>query len=96
VNVLPLGCRWDADRRPLLTGGQAIVTPVQFGIDGASLTWVIDAALLGDPSTFKWASATAGGQAGDDVKNFGYNKTTVWDVAPDNIFSGAPLATSPQ
>jgi len=61
------------DRRPLLTGGQAIVTPSHFTIDGAKMTWVVDAGLLGDPSTIQWAAGTSAWQtSGDDVKN-GYN-----------------------
>jgi len=82
------------DRRPLLTGGQATITPVQVSIDGAKITWVVDAALLGDPSTFKWASFTSVAHAGDDVKN-GYSNITGLDSAP-NVFQGEPLATWPQ
>jgi hypothetical protein len=81
------------DRRPLLTGGQAILTPITFSIDGAKLTWVVDAALLGDPATFQWASGTAAAHARDDVKN-GYN-ITGFDSAPD-VFQGAPFVTWPQ
>jgi len=71
------------DRRPLLTGGQAIVTPIQFTIDGAKMTWVVDAALLGNPSTFQWAAGTSAWQtSGDDVKN-GYNQGRHFDHVPD-------------
>src|SRR3989454_8615056 len=82
------------DRRPLLTGGQAIVTPIQFSMEGTKLTWVVDAALLGDPATFQWADATLGASAGDDVKN-GYNNISILDQAP-NVNQGAPRATWPQ
>ena len=83
------------DRRPLLTGGQAIVTPIQFTIDGANMTWVVDAALLGDPSTFQWAAGTSAWQtSGDDVKN-GYNQGRHFDFVP-NLNLGASLATWPQ
>ncbi len=79
------------DRRPLFTGGQAIVTPIQFTIDGAKMTWVVDAALLGDPSTFQWAAGISAWQtSGDDVKN-GYNQGRHFDHVPD-----AGLATWPQ
>ena len=79
------------DRRPLLTGGQAIVTPIQFTIDGAKMTWVVDAALLGNPSTFQWAAGTSAWQtSGDDVKN-GYNQGRHFDLVPN-----AGLATWPQ
>ncbi len=82
------------DRRPLLTGGQATVTPIKVSIDGAQITFVVDAALLGDPSAFNWVSNTAAAKAGDDVKN-AYNKHFPFDFAPDfNL--GAPLATWPQ
>jgi len=82
------------DRRPLLTGGQATVTPIKFSIDGAKLTFVVDAALLGDPPTFQWASGTAAAHAGDDVKN-GYSNISVFDAAPD-LNRGAPFVTWPQ
>ncbi len=83
------------DRRPLLTGGQAIVTPIQFTIDGAKMTWVVDAALLGDPSTFQWAAGTSAWQtSGDDVKN-GYNQGRHFDFVP-NLNLGASLATWPR
>ena len=81
------------DRSPLLTGGQAILTPIKFSIDGAKLTWVVDAALLGDPPTFQWASGTAAAHAGDDVKN-GYSNISVFDSAPD-LNLGAPFVTWP-
>ena len=82
------------DRSPLLTGGQAILTPIKFSIDGAKLTWVVDAALLGDPPTFQWASGTAAAHAGDDVKN-GYSNISVFDSAPD-LNLGAPFVSWPQ
>ena len=82
------------DRRPLLTGGQATVTPIEVSIDGAQITFVVDAALLGDPATFGWVAVTSAAKAGDDVKN-AYNKHFPFDVAPE-VNSGAPLATWPQ
>ena len=82
------------DRRPLLTGGQAIVTPIMVSIDGAQITFVVDAALLGDPSTFNWIAVSSAAKAGDDVKN-AYNKHFPFDFAPDfNL--GAPTASWPQ
>src|SRR6185503_12464129 len=36
------------DRRPLLTGGEAIVTPVPFGINGRVVEAVLDSGLIGD------------------------------------------------
>jgi hypothetical protein len=41
-----------ADRRPLLTGGQSIFTPISFTRSGAQLTASMDAASLGDPPRF--------------------------------------------
>jgi hypothetical protein len=82
------------DRRPLFDGGQVIITPIQFTIEGARLTWVVNAASLGDPSTFKWGSDVPAASAGDDVKN-GYNNITVFDFAPD-LNLGAAWATWPQ
>jgi len=79
------------DRRPLLTGDQATVTPIKFSIDRAKLTFVVDAALLGDPPTFQWASGTAAAHAGDDVKN-GYSNISVFDAAPD-LNLGAPFVS---
>ena len=79
------------DRRPLFTGGQATVTPIQFSIKGTKITWVVDAASLGDPSTFKWASGTASAHANDDAKTGYAAGVVIFDVAPD-----ADLATWPQ
>ena len=78
------------DRRPLLIGGQAIITPIQFSIEGAKITWVVDAALLGDPSTFQWGSATCRAQARDHGEN-GHTNVFCFDFAPDGS-----LATWPQ
>jgi hypothetical protein len=82
------------DRRPLLTGGQAIVTPIKASIDGPQITFVANAALLGDPPAFSWVSGTCAAKAGDDAKN-GYSKHFCFDLAPD-VNSGAPLASWPQ
>ena len=40
------------DRRPLLTGGEAIFTPISFTRTGTRLTASVDAASLGDPPSF--------------------------------------------
>lgn len=43
------------DRRPLLSGGEAIITPVPFSIDGAVVEAVLASTLIGDvPPTFHW------------------------------------------
>ena len=83
------------DRRPLLNGGQAIIIPIQFTIEGAQMTWVVDAALLGDPSTFQWAAGTSAWQtSGHDVRN-GYSQGRHFDQVP-NLDLGASLAAWPQ
>ncbi len=70
------------DRRPLLAGGQATITPIKFSIEGARITWVVDAALLGDPATFKWGCGTPWAKGGHDVKH-GYSDIELFDRAPD-------------
>lgn len=42
------------DRRPLLTGGQAILTPVGYTISGTLLRVDVEASALGNPSSFGW------------------------------------------
>jgi hypothetical protein len=46
------------DRRPLLTGGNAITTPVPFSIDGAIVEAVLPSALIGNPPAFRWGVRT--------------------------------------
>ena len=47
------------DRRPLLTGGEAIVTPVPFSINGTMVEAVLASTLIGDvPPSFTWAPNT--------------------------------------
>ncbi len=82
------------DRRPLLAGGQAILTTIKVSIDGTQITFVVNAGLLGDPSAFTWVSATCAAKAGDEAKN-GYSNHFCFDEAPD-VSLGAPLATWPQ
>ncbi len=82
------------DRRPLLTGGQSILTPIKVSIDGTQISFVASAGLLGDPSNFRWVSCSCYAKAGDDAKN-GYSNHFPFDLAPD-VNLGAPLATWPQ
>ena len=77
------------DRRPLLTGGQATVTPIKVSTDGTQITFVASAGLLRDASTFNWVSATCAAKAGDDAKN-GYSKHYCFDLAPDSNLSPWP------
>ena len=47
------------DRRPLLTGGEAIITPVQFSINGRIVEAVLPFEQIGDvPASFPWRPAT--------------------------------------
>jgi hypothetical protein len=49
------------DRRPLLTGGQAIVWPVEFSINGSRIEAEVPFALIGEvPTTFTWDAFTKG------------------------------------
>jgi len=49
------------DRRPLLTGGEAIVTPVAFSINGAIVEANLPFELIGDvPPSFRWGPSTFG------------------------------------
>ena len=46
------------DRRPLLTGGEAIITPVTFSIDGTIVQADLPYTLIGAvPTSFGWAAA---------------------------------------
>jgi hypothetical protein len=46
------------DRRPLLTGGQAIVTPLNYTISQTVLQVQLQASAIGSPSTFSWGAVT--------------------------------------
>lgn len=46
------------DRRPLLTGGDAIVTPILFSIAGSEVTVSVNAKMLGRPERFGFAAFT--------------------------------------
>jgi hypothetical protein len=46
------------DRRPLLTDGEPVVTPLPFTISGGSLQVTTSAALLGNPLSFDWGAVT--------------------------------------
>ena len=74
------------DRRPLLAGGPATITPVEFRIDGQQVVIAVNAAALGDPASFAWGAFT-------EVANQADPNDAAWfpDVAPD-----AGLATWPQ
>jgi len=47
------------DRRPLLTGGKAVITPVPFVITGTTVEAFLDFTLIGEvPPIFDWRAAT--------------------------------------
>jgi hypothetical protein len=73
------------DRRPLLSGGAMVVTPVPFAIEGTQVKLFVSASLLGDQSTFGWAAGTLTRHV---LGTEGYQTL---DLAPD-----AGLATWPQ
>jgi hypothetical protein len=60
------------DRRPLLTGGQAVLTPLDYTISGTLLQVDVEASALGDPSSFGWGGVTvySSGPSGNDGFHF--------------------------
>ena len=46
------------DRRPLLTGGSALVRPAPFKISRATISVSVDSESLGDPGSFRWGAGT--------------------------------------
>lgn len=70
------------DRRPLLSGGEAVITPLAFTISGTDVMADVGASLLDEPSSFSWGAvtfywssppgATAGGHFVDTLEPF-YN-----------------------
>jgi hypothetical protein len=70
------------DRRPLLTGGAAIVTPVQFSINGAIIEAVLASSLIGVvPPSFSWGPSTVdwSGPVGSEGVNFADRAETVFN-----------------
>jgi len=60
------------DRRPLLAGGEAIITPVPFCINGTTVEAFLDFTLIGEvPASFHWGSSTRdwAGPLGSDSTN---------------------------
>ena len=70
------------DRRPLLTGGEAIITPVLFNINGTMVEAVLPSELLGNvPPSFHWGPDTR-----DWSGPVGSNGNNAIDVA-ETVFS---------
>lgn len=70
------------DRRPLLSGGEAVITPLPFTISGSEVRVDVEATLLDQPSSFFWGavtfywssppSGTAGGHFVDALSPFNH------------------------
>ncbi len=83
VNVTYDGTRFQGmviDRRPLLTGREAIVTPHPFSITDSRITMTVSASAVGAPSAFGWIS-------------FAAVRTASHDGA--DAFNGVDVATAP-
>lgn len=48
------------DRRPILTGGEVIVTPIRFTISGATVQLTVDLTTIELPDRFGWWASTLG------------------------------------
>ena len=66
------------DRRPLLTGGDNIFTPIKFTRKGTQLSAFVDATALGDPTTFGVRLLTAFRMTSQAAEGF-----TFADLLPD-------------
>jgi hypothetical protein len=66
------------DRRPLLSGGEAILTPVEFSVTGTTIRLSVPQRLLGNPTAFDWAAFT-------DIRHahYGNEGFDILDGAPD-------------
>jgi hypothetical protein len=75
------------DRRPLLTGGTAIITPVPFFITGTKVEAVLDFTVIGEvPPIFDWRPTTL-----DWASPLGAGGYFVVDNAPFTEFPGASI-----
>lgn len=74
------------DRRPLRDGKDAVVTPLDASIDGATVTVSLPVSALGDPAAFTWVwAATLLGQLGtnhfkdvDEIPDAGFMRPAPW------------------
>jgi hypothetical protein len=99
--------RWDGaefkgtaiDRRPLLTGGEAVSTPVTFEIDGTTVQAVLPFSLIGEvPESFEWAPFTIGwaGPVGSEGVNVIDVALTVFNAPePQSPEAGAVVLLDP-
>jgi hypothetical protein len=59
------------DRTPLLAGQEAVVTPIDFHIDGSEIIAFVDAAGMGDPSSVRMrATRTSGSPSLEPTRSF--------------------------
>jgi hypothetical protein len=65
------------DRRPLLTGGDVVITSVPFSIEGATVSASVNASLLGHPSSFAWIARA------NNWPKLGTSSLQTLDRAPD-------------
>lgn len=65
------------DRRPLLSGGEAVSTSVPIEINGGAIAAVVGADLLDNPSGFAWIART------NDWPHLGSGSVQTLDRAPD-------------
>jgi hypothetical protein len=66
------------DRTPSLAGRPPVVTPISFSISGTQIAASIDAALVGNPQSFRWTARTETWFS--DLGSMGY---AIADAAPD-------------
>lgn len=89
VFVLWDGIRFTAfviDRRPLLTGGEAVIIPVPLDIRLREITVSVDPGIIGDPPNFLWRTQTE-----DWSAHLGTNSFMPLDQAPNNfVFASWP------
>ena len=71
------------DRRPLLVGGDVVITSVPFAITGAQVTVSVDGSLLGNPASFLWIART-----NDWPTHLGTNSVQTLDRSPDAFPAG--------
>ena len=71
------------DRRPLLVGGDVVITSVPFAITGAQVTVSVDGSLLGNPASFLWIART-----NDWPTHLGTNSVQTLDRSPDTFPAG--------
>lgn len=70
------------DRRPLVVGEEATVTPILFTVSGENIAAIVDASLIGSPTTFVWSAVTE-----ECTSHMGTGSMFDIDRAPSAVFS---------